>query len=112
MTRVTAPDILSRFAAVLLDMNGTLMFGGDRFGPDQDYAATYRTLGGSRLAPDGVQATIPACYETMERIYNDPERCDSFPPVVETLRPLAPTHGFDGRELQVLGDLSGQRDRG
>jgi putative hydrolase of the HAD superfamily len=70
---VPTPDILSRFGAVLLDMNGTLMFGGDRFGPDQDYAATYRTLGGSRLAPDVVQVTIPACYETMERIYNDPE---------------------------------------
>ena len=72
MSRVAAPDILSRFVAVLLDMNGTLMFGGDRFGPDQDYAATYRTLGGSRLATEIVQTTITACYATMERIYNDP----------------------------------------
>ncbi len=37
-------------AAVLLDMNGTFMFQGDRFGTDQDYAATYRTLGGRQLA--------------------------------------------------------------
>src|SRR2546427_1934030 len=93
MTRVTAPDILSRFAAVLLDMNGTLMFGGDRFGPDQDYAATYRTLGGSRLAPEVVQATITACHETMERIYNDPERCDSFPRVLDTLPTLPHSQG-------------------
>src|SRR2546426_828481 len=68
---VAASDILSRFGAVLLDMNGTLMFGGDRFGPDQDYAATYRSLGGSRLAPEVVQATITACHETKEWIYND-----------------------------------------
>src|SRR5947208_6503561 len=55
-SRVATSDILSRFGAVLLDMNGTLMFGGDRFGPDQHYAATYRSLGGSRLAPEVVQA--------------------------------------------------------
>src|SRR2546426_10370117 len=65
---VAASDILSRFGAVLLDMNGTLMFGGDRFGPDQDYAATYRSLGGSRLAPEVVQAAIPACRSEERRV--------------------------------------------
>ena len=39
---------LDRFAALLLDMNGTCMFGHDRFGPDQDYVATYRSHGGIR----------------------------------------------------------------
>src|SRR5205809_5465855 len=100
MTRVTAPDILSRFAAVLLDMNGTLMFSGDRFGPDQDYAATYRTLGGSR------------CYETLERIYNDPERCDSFPRVLDTLRTLPHAQGLDDGELKLLEDVVAQHERG
>ena len=38
-----APNgMLSRFTVVLLDMNGTFMFGGDRFGAEQDFAATYR----------------------------------------------------------------------
>ena len=97
MSRAATPDILSRFAAVLLDMNGTLMFGGDRFGPDQDYAATYRTLGASRLAPEVVQAIVAACYDTMERIYNDPARCDSFPPVLDTLRTLPQAQGLDDR---------------
>ena len=105
-------DILSRFGAVLLDMNGTLMFGGDRFGPDQDYAATYRTLGGSRLAPDVVQATIPACYETMERIYNDPERCDSFPRVLDTLRTLPHAKGLEDAELKLLEGVVAQHELG
>jgi 5'-nucleotidase len=39
--------ILPQFAAVLFDTNGTFMFGEDRFGPDQDYAATYRSSGDS-----------------------------------------------------------------
>ena len=109
---MATPDILSRFGAVLLDMNGTLMFGGDRFGPDQDYAATYRSLGGSRLAPEVVQAAIPACYEIMERIYNDPARCDSFPRVLDTLRTLPQAKGFDERELKLLEDVIARHERG
>src|SRR5437762_2138377 len=55
-------------------MNGTLVFGGDRFGPDQDYAATYRSLGGSELAPAVVKAIVQTCYNTMGAIYDDPSR--------------------------------------
>ena len=112
MSRAATPDILSRFAAVLLDMNGTLMFGGDRFGPDQDYAATYRTLGASRLAPEVVQEIVAACYDTMERIYNDPTRCDSFPPVLDTLRTLPQAQGLDDRELKLLERVVAQHERG
>jgi len=64
---MVAPDILSPFAVVLLDMNGTFMFREDRFGPDQDYAATYRALGGRRLAAELVQAIMAACHETDPR---------------------------------------------
>lgn len=109
---MATPDILSRFGAVLLDMNGTLLFGGDRFGPDQDYWATYRSLGGSRLAPEVVQATIATCHETMERIYNDPTRSDSFPRVLDTLRTLPHTQGLDDQELKLLEGVIAQHERG
>ena len=108
----TAPDILSRFAAVLLDMNGTFMFGGDRFGPDQEYAAAYRALGGSRLAPEVVRATIAACYETLEQIYNEPDRCDSFPRVRDTLRTLPQAKGLDDGELKLLEGVLAQHEVG
>ena len=39
--------VLDRFKVILLDMNGTFMFGQDRFGPEEDFAATYRRLGGT-----------------------------------------------------------------
>jgi hypothetical protein len=29
--------VLDRYQALLLDLNCTFLFGGDRFGPDQDY---------------------------------------------------------------------------
>ncbi len=40
---------LAEFEAILFDLNGTLAEGYDRFGPEQDYHATYRRLGGRRL---------------------------------------------------------------
>lgn len=99
---MAAPPVLSRFAVVLLDMNGTLMFGGDRFGPEQDFAATYRALGGRRLEPDVVQETIATCYATMGAIYEDPARCDTFPTVLETLRELSAGRDLPAAELGLL----------
>ena len=80
--------MLSRFTVVLLDMNGTFMFGGDRFGPDQDFAATYHALGGRRLPTRVVHDAVLACFETLGVIYEDSARCDSFPAVLDTLRDL------------------------
>jgi FMN phosphatase YigB (HAD superfamily) len=94
--------VLSRFAGVLLDMNGTFLFGGDRFGPDQDYAATYRALGGRRLAAQAVQDMVTECFETLEVIYNDSARCDSFPLVSDTLRRLPSGRDQSETELDLL----------
>ena len=89
--------MLSRFAVVLLDMNGTFMFGGDRFGPEQDFAATYHALGGRRLIAQVVQDGVLACFETLGVIYDDSARCDSFPSVLETL-PRPPHDSQPARE--------------
>ena len=98
-----APNgMLSRFTVVLLDMNGTFMFGGDRFGPEQDFAATYRALGGRQLPARVVQDGVLACFETLGVIYDDSARCDSFPGVLETLRDLPTTRNLPESELQFL----------
>ncbi len=107
-----ASDILTRFRAVLLDMNGTFLFGGDRFGPGQDYAATYRGLGGSRLPAPLVRDIVQTCYDTMEGIYNDPARSDSFPPVRDTLRTLPGTRDLPLAELALLERVIAQHERG
>jgi len=103
---------LSRFTVVLLDMNGTVMFGGDRFGPEQDFAATYRVLGGGRLAANVVQGIIAACYATMGAIYEDPARCDSFPTVLETLRALPAGRDLPEAELELLERVIAQHELG
>jgi len=98
-----APNgVLSRFTLVLLDMNGTFMFGGDRFGPEQDFAATYRALGGRHLPARVVQDGVLACFETLGVIYDDSARCDAFPAVLETLRDLPTTRHLPENELQLL----------
>jgi len=109
---VAPSPVLSRFTVVLLDMNGTLMFGGDRFGAEQDFAATYRALGGRRLAADVVQATIAACYATMGAIYEDPSRCDSFPRVSDTLREIPAAHDLPEAELELLERVIAQHELG
>ena len=76
---------LDQFSVLLLDMNGTFMFGHDRFGPDEDYFATYASLGGRNLDRDSVGEMVNAAVDTMWRAYLDPERVDDFPSVEETL---------------------------
>ena len=60
------------------------MFGGDRFGPGEDYAATYRTLGGG--LPAEVLDTAPrAAFDYLDVHYADPANHDAFPSATEAL---------------------------
>ncbi len=104
--------MLSRYTVVLLDMNGTFMFGGDRFGPEQDFAATYHALGGRRLAAQVVQDGVLACFETLGVIYDDSGRCDSFPAVLETLRDLPTTRNLPENELKLLERVIAEHELG
>src|SRR6266550_916651 len=105
-------NMLSRFTVVLLDMNGTFMFGGDRFGPEQDFAATYHALGGRGLAAQVVQDGVLACFETLGEIYDDSARCDSFPNVLETLRDLPTTRNLPENELKLLERVIAEHELG
>lgn len=78
--------LLDHFSVLLLDMNSTFMFDEDNFGPDEDFHATYRALGGSLLSHHDVQTSIRNCYDTMLGIYRSSEHFDNFPSVAETLR--------------------------
>jgi FMN phosphatase YigB (HAD superfamily) len=42
--------MLDRFTTLLLDMNGTFMFNGDRFSQERDYSIVYHQLGGTLSA--------------------------------------------------------------
>lgn len=78
--------LLERYSVLLLDMNGTFMFGEDRFGDNEDFYSTYRSLGGSRLTSVEVTAIIRDCYAGMGRDYADPQCYNDFPSLNAGLR--------------------------
>lgn len=94
--------LLERFPVLLLDMNSTFMFGEDRFGPEEDFYATYRTLDGNRLSAAEVTRAIRACHEGMLREYRSPEHHDDFPSVVEGLRRYAKVAEADLAALEAV----------
>jgi len=92
------PRFLDQFPVLLLDMNGTFMFGHDRFGPNEDYYATYRAIGGRRLRREELlDIWQPSLAELLE-VYDSPERCDDFP----TLGEVFSTHGASADDLALL----------
>ncbi|MGQ0764459.1 MAG: HAD family hydrolase [Gemmatimonadota bacterium] len=74
---------LDQFAVMLLDMNGTFMFGHDRFGPDEDYFATYQALGGNRLRREELISIWQPSLAALLTAYNAPDRFDDFPTLAE-----------------------------
>jgi HAD superfamily hydrolase (TIGR01509 family) len=85
---------------LLLDMNSTFMFGEDRFGPAENFAATYRALGGDGLAADRVNRAIRAAFAFLDARYADPACEDDFPSLAEALVAAAP--GLPAAELALL----------
>ena len=90
---------LDKFSVLLLDMNGTFMFGHDRFGPEEDYYATYCAEGGSALGRDQVERIMVAMLEPLLRDYYNPERFDDFPSLAEAFR------RYGGAEEKDIPDL-------
>lgn len=95
-------EMLSKFSVALLDVNGTFMFGEDRFGPGQDYAATYARLGGRDLSGREVCSVVDSVVAHMNSVYLDPGRCDSFPQVGRVLAELPPSRRLPPSERSLL----------
>ena len=103
--------VLDGYSVVLLDMNRTFMFGEDRFGPDEDYAGTYRALGGT-LPGERVSALVAACYDRLGALYPDPAHHDRFPTVRETMRSLPGARGLGEDEVDRLERTFALHERG
>lgn len=71
------------FAVILLDMNGTFMFGHDRLGPEQDFFATYQRLGGVRLTREQLLAIWTPSLAALLTSYESPASIDDFPTLTE-----------------------------
>lgn len=81
---------LSPYDHVALDMNGTFLFGYDRFGPGEDFGATYRRLGFTRLDPALAHRRVREAYDYLAPRYVDPEHYADFPSVAAALAATSP----------------------
>ncbi len=96
------PSYLDRFELIALDMNGTFMFGEDRFGPAEDLAATFRTLSALPLLAGRIDDALRHCLERLSACYHDPLAVDDFPTVAATMAELPETQGMAPAALQAL----------
>jgi len=74
--------------ALLLDMNGTFMFGEDRFGESEDFSAFYCKIGGT-LPPTEINRIIRAAYGYLDLRYPDENYQHCFPSVESAICEVA-----------------------
>lgn len=80
--------VLAEKRALLLDMNGTFMFGEDRFGDAEDFSAYYFKIGGT-LPESEINAIIRSVYEFLDTRYRDEVYRHDFPSLDSAIRRIA-----------------------
>jgi FMN phosphatase YigB (HAD superfamily) len=93
---------LDQFSVLLLDLNGTFMFGEDRFGPTEDFYATYRTVGGRRLSREALNAIMRSTCAGLVRDYETVAKYDDFPSVAEAFRTYGGARDEDVADLETV----------
>lgn len=94
--------LLCDFDVLFLDLNGTFMFGQDRFGADQPYFDTYRSLGGDALEDGEVREAVDSVVRYMGRLYENPAYAEAFPAVATVLQSLPETRSLPTWQQHLL----------
>lgn len=100
------------YKALILDMNDTFMFGGDRFGEDQDFYNRYKELGGTNLGSDTVNSIIRQTYDKLLQIYPHPDYRENFPKVEDTIRELTQKEEFSEDDIRLLTETFAHHELG
>jgi len=103
---------LEEYPVLMLDMNGTFMFGQDRFGSEEDFFATYKTLGGRKLSTKEVFCIINDCILMMTALDADASVFDQFPSVAEVLRRTQFGLVCSEQELKLLEQVLAHHELG
>lgn len=101
---------IDRFDVILLDMGQTFMFGVDRFSVTEDFAATYRSLGGHRLTDQQVDTTIRLVFDRLLAQSRDETYYNRFPQVADCLANFCKE--LPASELDLLQQVFAQHEIG
>jgi len=85
---------------LLLDMNGTFMFGEDRFSPSEDFSLHYSTIGGKLTRPT-INSLVRDIYEYLNARYTDEKYRHNFPSVEQALAAIS-DRAYDDEEIQRI----------
>ncbi|HLK97661.1 MAG TPA: HAD family hydrolase [Hymenobacter sp.] len=96
---------IDQYDVLLFDLMDTLMFGGNRFSETEDYARTYRHLGGTYLLNESVQQVIQETMRRMTKHYGDPAYYNNFWPADQYIAEILTDLDLPHHELARLHDV-------
>lgn len=95
---------------LLLDMNGTFMFGEDRFGDSENFSIHYNRLGGA-LRPTMVNQIIREAYNYLDKRYTDESYQNCFPSVKSAIFEVS-DKSLDASEINRLTEVFSHHELG
>lgn len=106
------PRFIDQFDVLLFDLMDTLMMGGNRFSDREDYAHTYRQLGGTFYPDEAVQQLIHQTWSRMSAHYHDPAWYADFRPAGTYLAETLNAHDLPHNDLPRLHTVFAHHELG
>ena len=100
--KMTAKEYIRQFDVLLFDMDKTFMFGGNKYGNEQDYEKTYKSFGGKKLNNSHLHEFFDFSYMKLLEKSRNPECFDAFPTVREFLDSDEYSKEFESYEKDLI----------
>lgn len=105
-------SFINKFDVLLLDVGHTFMFGGYRFLPGEDFAATYRSLDGNFLTDELVNNIIFTVSRRIKADGKNPAFYECLPSVISYLQKHPQTKNLPASELNLLEQVFASHEVG
>lgn len=88
------------------------MLGCDRFGAEENFAATYQAVGGTGLAPTEVNRLMLSIVRAAIRDYHNPSLFDSFPLLHTWVNEVCIAENIPQKERELLEEVFARHEAG
>ncbi len=90
---------------LILDMNGTFMFGEDNFSLSEDFSKHYHEIGG-RLEKEKINKIIRSVYDYLSILYPDEKYRHRFPSLIEAIKHCCTENVHEGEIENIIKTFS------